>query len=85
MRRVALLAFLSLLGASGAFACDAHKARFAVGKPYSAALAEQARAKADAALVRRMIRGRFYTMEYMSLRLSLHTDGAGKVLSVSCG
>ncbi|MEI2734228.1 MAG: I78 family peptidase inhibitor [Rhodoblastus sp.] len=85
MRRVALLAFLCILGASGASACDARKARFAVGKRYSPSLAEEARAKAGAALARRMIRGRFYTMEYMGLRLNLHTDAAGRVLSASCG
>ncbi|MFO1135609.1 MAG: I78 family peptidase inhibitor [Rhodoblastus sp.] len=85
MRRVAALAFLCVLGASGASACDAGKARFAVGRTYSPALAEQARAKAGATIVRQMIRGRPYTMEFSGSRLNLHTDGRGKVLSASCG
>lgn len=85
MRCAVFAAFLCVLGASGASACDAARARFAVGKTYSDALAGQARAKAGAALVRQMIRGRVYTMEFMSLRLNLHTDRRGKVRSASCG
>lgn len=85
MRRIAALAFLCVLGASGASACDAGKARSAVGKHYSDALAEQARARAGAAFVRQMIRGRFYTMEFIGSRLNLHTDARGRTLSVSCG
>ncbi len=85
MKRAVLAVFLCVAGASGASACDAAKARFAVGRTYSDALAGQARAKAGAATVRQMIRGRFYTMEFISLRLNLHTNRRGKVLSASCG
>lgn len=84
MRRLSALAlFVALPGAASA--CDAAKARFAIGQSWSDALAEDARDKAGAQAVRRMIRGHAYTMEFRGDRLNLLTDDRGAVLSVSCG
>ena len=53
MRRAVFAAFLCVLGASGASACDAARARFAVGKTFSDALAGQA----EAVLTEEAVRG----------------------------
>lgn len=84
MRAIAAMTILLALGGA-ARACDADKARFAVGQSWSEALAEEARAKAGATIVRRMTPGHAYTMEFLSDRLNLRTDGSGAVASVSCG
>ncbi|MCB1534776.1 MAG: hypothetical protein KDJ44_08635 [Rhodoblastus sp.] len=82
-----VLVAIVLLCASGvmASACDADKAGFAIDKPYYAGLAERARVAAGASIVRQMIRGRAYTMEFRGDRLNLHTDDRGRVQRASCG
>lgn len=65
--------------------CDVTKAQFAVGQPYSDALAEQARAAAGAKIVRRLVPGQMVTMEFSAERLNLETGGSGKVAAVRCG
>ena len=65
--------------------CDADKAQFAVGQPYSDALAEQARAAAGAKVVRQLLPGQAITMEFNAQRLNLESGGDGRVVSVRCG
>ncbi len=84
MRFLAALV-LACVAASGASACDAAKAGFAVGEAFTPALAERARAAAGAAKVRRMIPGMAYTMEFDSARLNLRTDDSGRIVSAACG
>ncbi|MFT4096650.1 MAG: I78 family peptidase inhibitor [Rhodoblastus sp.] len=84
MGRMAMVGFLCALGGA-ASACDADKAGFAVGAPFSPELAERARVAAGAAKLRRMIKGYAYTMEFMGERLNLHTDEAGRIFRASCG
>ncbi|MCA3254275.1 MAG: nuclear transport factor 2 family protein [Alphaproteobacteria bacterium] len=69
----------------GAGRCDAAKAQFAVGEPYSDVLLERARTAAGAGIARRLLPGQAVTMEYRGDRLSLLTDAAGKVASARCG
>lgn len=68
-----------------ASACDASKAQFAVGQAYTAALAEQARKAAGAAVARRLMPGQAVTMEFNEQRLNLDTDEKGVVTGVNCG
>jgi predicted small secreted protein len=65
--------------------CDAAAAQFAVGKPASPALLEQAKAKAGAQTVRALGPTDMVTLEYRSDRLNLNTDQAGSVNRVNCG
>lgn len=65
--------------------CFLDKAQFAVGRPYSKQLAEEARQAAQARVVRKLDPGRSYTMEYLEGRLSLDLDGRGVVRAVRCG
>lgn len=65
--------------------CNAQAAQFAVGQPYGAALAEQARLRAGAERVRALRPGDMVTMEFNARRLSLEVDGAGRVVAVRCG
>ncbi|HMN74278.1 MAG TPA: I78 family peptidase inhibitor [Rhodoblastus sp.] len=84
MRRIAVCGFLCAFGGVTS-ACDAGKAGFAVGEPFSAELAERARVAAEATSVRRIVKGLAYTMEFLDSRLNLHTDEGGRVSRVSCG
>ncbi|WP_342652917.1 I78 family peptidase inhibitor [Pseudomonas sp. F3-2] len=65
--------------------CDAAAAQFAVGKPASPALLDQARAKAGAQMARVLGPNDMVTLEYRSERLNLNTDQAGTVNRVNCG
>ena len=65
--------------------CNADKAQFAMGQPYSDALAEQARVASGSGVVRRLKPGQIVTMEFRADRLSLETDETGKVIAVRCG
>jgi uncharacterized lipoprotein YajG len=65
--------------------CDASGAQFAVGKPVSAALLEQARSKSGAQNARVLGPNDMVTMEYRSDRLNLNTDGSATVIRVNCG
>lgn len=65
--------------------CDAAAVQFAVGKPASAALLDQAKAKAGAQTARVLGPNDIVTLEYRSDRLNLNTDDSGKVNRVNCG
>ena len=69
----------------GSTACDAAMAQFAVGRPYSEALAEQARAAAGAERVRKIEPGKAYTKEYIAARLNLEVSASGAVTAARCG
>jgi len=70
---------------SGHSRCDAAAAQFAVGKPASPALLEQARVKAGAQTARLLGPNDMVTLEYRSDRLNLNTDQAATVNRVTCG
>jgi hypothetical protein len=70
---------------SGHSRCDAAAAQFAVGKPATPALLEQARVKAGAQTARVLGPNDMITMEYRSDRLNLNTDQAATVGRVNCG
>jgi hypothetical protein len=65
--------------------CDAKYAHFAVGKPFGDSLANEARRRSGAKIVRRMNRGMAYTMEFRADRLDLAVDKMGIVVAVHCG
>jgi hypothetical protein len=65
--------------------CDASTAQFAVGKPASAALLEQARSKSGARTARVLGPNDMITLEYRSDRLNLNTDSSATVIRVNCG
>ncbi|MFJ5295813.1 I78 family peptidase inhibitor [Pseudomonas sp. NPDC088368] len=65
--------------------CDAAAAQFAVGKPASPALLDQARAKAGAQTARVLGPDDMVTLEYRSDRLNLNTDQGATVTRVNCG
>ncbi|UZJ58626.1 I78 family peptidase inhibitor [Pseudomonas sp. KU26590] len=71
--------------AGGYARCDVAAVQFAVGKPASAALLDQAKAKAGAQTARVLGPNDIVTMEYRSDRLNLNTDDSGKVNRVNCG
>ncbi len=71
--------------AGGYARCDAAAVQFAVGKPASAALLDQAKAKAGAQTARVLGPNDIVTLEYRSDRLNLNTDDSGKVNRVNCG
>jgi hypothetical protein len=71
--------------ASGYSRCDAAAVQFAVGKPASAALLDQAKAKAGAQTARVLGPHDVVTLEYRSDRLNLNTDDSGTVNRVNCG
>jgi hypothetical protein len=70
---------------AGQSRCDAAAAQFAVGKPASAALLEQARIKAGAQTARVLGPHDMVTLEYRSDRLNLNADDAASVMRVNCG
>lgn len=76
----------SPVSSAGGYArCDAAAVQFAVGKPASAALLDQAKAKAGAQTARVLGPNDIVTLEYRSDRLNLNTDDSGKVSRVNCG
>ncbi|MFK3794805.1 I78 family peptidase inhibitor [Pseudomonas sp. NPDC088444] len=70
---------------AGQSRCDAAAAQFAVGKPASAALLEQARVKAGAQTARILGPHDMVTLEYRSDRLNLNTDQSATINRVNCG
>lgn len=66
-------------------ACNAAAASFAVGKPWTAELGEQARAASGAKTLRTIRHGDMVTMDYQADRLNLELDEAGRVTHVRCG
>jgi hypothetical protein len=65
--------------------CRDQAARFAVGRPYSARLAERARRAARATVTRTLAPGQVYTMEFLAHRLNFEIDRRGIVRRVRCG
>jgi len=65
--------------------CDASRVQDLVGRAYSDALLEQARAAAGARVARPLRPGQAITMEYSSQRLNLELDADGKVTRARCG
>ncbi|WP_455924799.1 I78 family peptidase inhibitor [Pseudomonas putida] len=76
-------------GASPAVAndgrCHADGAQFAVGKPASAALLEQARTASGSQIARILQPHDVVTLEYRSDRVNLNADDSGKIMRVNCG
>jgi hypothetical protein len=70
---------------SPASTCRDDAARFAVGQPYSDRLAERARRRARAGLVRKIEPGQVYTMEFRADRLNLELGPRGRIRAVRCG
>lgn len=65
--------------------CDAAAAQFAVGRPASAALLEQARVKSGAQIARILGPNDMVTMEYRSERLNLNADKTATITRANCG
>lgn len=65
--------------------CDASKAQYAVGRPFSDALLEEARTRTGAKTARLLRPGQAITMEYSFQRLNLELDANGQVTRVRCG
>lgn len=74
-------------GAAGSSAgpCDPGAASFALGRPFTPELAEEARAAAGATSVRAVPPGLSTTMVFVEDRLTLRLDGDGAVAEVVCG
>ena len=65
--------------------CQASGAEFAVGKPVTPALIEQARKASGSQLARALGPNDVMTLEYRSERLNLNADAQGVVTRVNCG
>lgn len=65
--------------------CDASRAQFAVGRPVSQALVEEARVAAGAGVARVLLPDQPITLEYSAARLNLEVDRRGVVIAVRCG
>ncbi|MGH8484494.1 MAG: I78 family peptidase inhibitor [Pseudomonas sp.] len=65
--------------------CQASGAEFAVGKPVTPALIEQARKASGSQLARAVGPNDVMTLEYRSERLNLNADAQGIVTRVNCG
>ncbi len=66
-------------------ACRAESASSLVGRPGTAALAEEARRMSGARVVRVLHPGDIVTMEFRGDRLNVHLDAAGKIERIVCG
>ncbi|MBV4535560.1 MULTISPECIES: I78 family peptidase inhibitor [Pseudomonas] len=65
--------------------CEASGADFAVGKPGTPDLLEQARKASGSQMARILKPHDVITLEYRSERLNLNVDEQGKVIRVNCG
>ncbi|AGZ34572.1 hypothetical protein C4Q28_17765 [Pseudomonas sp. SWI6] len=65
--------------------CDASGADFAIGKPGSAELLEQARKASGSQMARILKPHDVVTLEYRSERLNLNVDERGVVIRANCG
>jgi hypothetical protein len=65
--------------------CNVDGAQFAVGKPASAALMEQARVRSGSQMARILKPSDIMTLEYRSDRLNLNADDKGVITRVNCG
>ena len=66
-------------------ACNADAARFAIGKPWTTELGEQARVAAGAATLRVIRPGQMITDDYVSDRLNIELNESGIVTQLRCG
>lgn len=65
--------------------CDAAKAQYAVGRPFSDALLEEARSRSGARIARILRPGQAITLEHNLQRLNLELDANGQVTRARCG
>lgn len=65
--------------------CEASGADFAVGKPGTPDLLEQARKASGSQMARILKPHDVITLEYRSERVNLNVDEQGKVIRVNCG
>jgi hypothetical protein len=74
---------VALIVASGD--CKSARGQFAVGRRYTAAIAERVRKETHSRVVRVLKPGAVYTMEYAFGRVDIEIDKRGRVLRVRCG
>lgn len=90
MRRAVAIVALSLAGCATAPAapvvaqCDAAPVQALVGRP-AAAIADEARRRSGAGIVRRYTTGDALTRDYRIDRLNIESDTAGTVVALTCG
>ena len=65
--------------------CNAHGARFAVGKTAGASVVEEARQRSGSYMARVLRPNQVVTMEFNAQRLNLDVDTAGVIMRVRCG
>lgn len=65
--------------------CDAARAQFAVGQPFTPALGERARQASGASSIRILRPGEAVTLEFLPDRLSLELDASERIAAVRCG
>jgi hypothetical protein len=65
--------------------CNASRVQFAVGRPLTSNLENEARLRSGAGMVRVIWPGQVVTMEYNERRLNIEVDAAGRVIRVRCG
>ena len=65
--------------------CNAAPAQHLIGRPSSAALAEEAQRLTGAGTWRWLRPGQIVTMEYRADRLNLHLDARDRVDRINCG
>ena len=72
-------------GATAPVLCSAQGAQFAVGKPASASVVEQARKRSGAQMARLLRPDQVVTMEFSAQRLNLDVNAAGVITRARCG
>ena len=72
-------------GATAPVVCSAQGAQFAVGKPASASVVEQARKRSGAQMARLLRPDQVVTMEFSAQRLNLDVNATGVITRARCG
>ena len=72
-------------GATAPVLCSAQGAQFAVGKPASASVVEQARKRSGAQMARLLRPDQVVTMEFSAQRLNLDVNATGVITRARCG
>ena len=65
--------------------CSTSNAQFMLGKTVDQRLAEEARLRAGARVVRVLRPGQLATLEFNPARLNVRVDASGQIASVDCG
>ncbi|RQO83709.1 I78 family peptidase inhibitor [Acidovorax sp. FJL06] len=65
--------------------CNAQPAQGVVGQNSTASVAESARARSGAQMVRILRPGQMVTKEFDTQRLNLEVDASGRIVAVRCG